>query len=95
MNITAQVYDGKTKALKHAEKIDTSNPEQCLWLMLAIWAAGGNITEGMATISREDKERVFDYLNDEVKFPAARYTKRVEEIHEALGLELSNKERPA
>jgi len=87
---TAQVFDEKSKALKHVQKIDTSNPEQCLWLMLALWAAGGNIAEGMAAIPREDKERVFDYLNDEVKFPEEQYTKRVEEIHESLGLELAS-----
>lgn len=89
MAITMQVYDGKSMALKYAETIDTSDPEHCLWLILAIFTAGANVTENMAAIPREDKERLFDYLNDEVAFPAERYTSRVEQIHEALGLELA------
>lgn len=43
----------------------------------------------MAKIPIADKEKLFDYLNDEAAFPAERYTKRVEEIHEALALELA------
>lgn len=89
MAVTMQVYDSQSKALKHAETLNTNNPQQCLLLMLAIWKAGVNITENMATIPRADKEKLFDWLNDEVAFPEERYTKRVEEIHEALGLELS------
>ena len=87
--LTIQVYDKQSKALKHAEKFDTSDPKQCLWLILAIWTAGGQIAENMAAIPRADKEKLFDYLNDEKQFPAEQYTKRVEEIHEALGLELA------
>ncbi len=94
MAVTMQVYDRQSKSLKHAEAMDTSDPKQCLLVAQAIWKAGGNIAENMAKIPRADKEKLFDYLNDEAAFPAERYTKRVEEIHEALGLEL-NGERPA
>lgn len=88
-NLTMQVYDGKTKAIKHVEKFNTADPEQCLTLVKAIFKAGGNITANMNTISREDKERLFDYLNDDLKFPDSRYTKQVDEIHAALAFELT------
>lgn len=89
MALQVQIYDKQTKSLKHAENLNTSDPQQCLWVMLALWTAGGNIAENMAKIPRADKEKLFDYLNNEEEFPADRYTKRVEEIHEALGLELA------
>jgi len=84
-----QVYDGQSKALKHAEVMDTSNPEQCLIVIQAVWTAGGKIAENMEAIPRADKEKLFDWLNDEQAFPDAQYTKQIEEIHEALGLELA------
>lgn len=89
METTMQVYDGRSKALKHVETLDTSNPEHCLRLTLAIFTAGGNISANMAAIPKADKERLFDYLNNEQAFPAERYTKRIEEIHEAIGFELA------
>lgn len=89
MALQVQVFDKQTKSLKHAENLNTSDPQQCLWAILAIWTAGGNIAENMAKIPIADKEKLFDYLNDEAAFPAERYTKRVEEIHEALALELA------
>ena len=90
MEIIMQVYDSQSKALKHAETLETSDPQQCLWLILDIWRAGGKIAENMAAIPRADKEKLFDWLNDEQAFPAERYTKQIEEIHEALGLELAS-----
>ncbi len=90
MEITMQVYDGQSKTLKHAEVMDTSNPQQCLHLILAFWKAGRNIAENMNAIPRADKEKLFDWLNDEQAFTDARYTKQIEEIHEALGLELAS-----
>lgn len=90
MALTIQVYDKETKALKQAQTIQTENPEQCLWLILALFSSGVNITENMDKIPRDDKERLFEFLNDEDKFPTKRYTKRIEEIHEALGLDLAS-----
>lgn len=84
-----QVYDGQTKALKDVRVFDTREPEQCLDLIKALLLAGGNISANMDAIPRTDKERLFNYLNDEAAFPTARYTKRIEEIHEALGLDLT------
>lgn len=88
-SLTMQVYDQQSNSLKHAESLDTSQPEQCLRVIQALFRAGGNIAENMEVVPREDKERLFNYLNDEQAFQAKRYTKRIEEIHEALGLELA------
>ena len=90
MELTVQVYDSQSKALKHAETMNTSDPQQCLQLIQAMWKAGGKIAENMAAIPRADKEKLFDWLNDEKAFPDEQYTKRIEEIHEAIGLELAS-----
>lgn len=76
-------------ALKDAANLDTSKPEECLSVVKMIFASGGNIAEQMAQIPKADKERLFNYLNDEQAYPSERYTRRIEEIHEALGLDLA------
>ena len=89
MEVTMQVYDGQSKALKFVETLNTNDPKQCLLVIRVMWKAGGNIAENMSAIPRADKEKLFNWLNDEQAFPDERYTKRIEEIHEALGLELA------
>lgn len=83
-----EVYSREAKALKAVKKFNTADPEECLELIKAIWKAGGRIAENMEKVPTSDKESLFNYLNSEA-FPQERYTKQVEEIHEALGLELS------
>lgn len=89
MQTQVQIYDKESGALKHVEQLDTSDPVDCLTAIMCIWRSGGNITENMAVIPTVDKERLFNYLNDEAAFPTDRYTRRVEEIREALGLDLA------
>ena len=75
-------------AMKDGANLNTANPEECLSVLKLIFASGKPIAPQMAQIPLADKERLFDYLNDEEAFPQERYTKRIEEIHEAIAAEL-------
>jgi len=75
-------------ALKDAANLDSAKPEKCLSVIKLIFASGKPIAPQMAQIPLADKERLFHFLNDENEFPQNRYTKRIEEIHEAIAIEL-------
>lgn len=90
MKFQVQVYDGKSTAAKTAATIETSDPEQCLTLMKTIFKAGKGIAALVDQIPKADKEKLFNYLNDEVAFPDERYTGQVDFIHETLAMELGS-----
>lgn len=88
MKFNVLVYDGKSTAAKAGAQLDTADPEQCLTLMKTIFKAGRGIAALVNQIPKEDKEKLFNFLNDEVAFPDERYTGQVDFIHETLGMEL-------